>query len=106
MSIQVTFEIITRSQMEDVVQEYNKNKPDSFNNLEILDRAESGFQIKLAHVSDLPTMDVNYTIKQLRWKRKCLEPYKFYQGFDKAEIQLLYNALCVVFNSSHVILHT
>ena len=48
--------------------------------------------------------DANDSIKQLRWSRKCLVPYKNYSSFSIDEEQLLYRSLVEVFGEKEVIL--
>lgn len=56
-----------------------------------LDRCEGGFKIKI--IGKEYNSDENDRIKQLRWKNKCLLPYKNYQGFDKSEEIILFYAM-------------
>lgn len=102
MLISVKFETINSLQCSQVLEYYNNNRPEDFNPLEKLDRAEGGFQIKLDNVPY--NTDVNYTVKQLRWKNKYLTS-GLYIDFSDEELKLLYKSLCNVFGNENVVLH-
>jgi hypothetical protein len=97
-TIEVLFSKITQKQYDDVINYYNSKKPSDFLPLQLLDRAEGGFEI----VVDTKSI---YSSKQLRWHNKKLEPYPGYLSFDNDEILLLYLSLCDVFTESDIILH-
>jgi len=97
-TIEVLFSKITQKQYDDVINYYNLKKPTNFLPLQLLDRAEGGFEI----VVDTRSI---YLSKQLRWHNKKLQPYPGYLSFDNDEILLLYLSLCDVFTESDVILH-
>ena len=44
--------------------------------------------------------DPNKKIKQLRWQKKALLPYKNYIGFDKSEEIMLFNAMYSVLGNN------
>jgi hypothetical protein len=102
MRIKVLFDQITIKQYNDVIEYYNKNKTSDLSDLEKLDRAEGGFQIRLLF-DNYRYKDPNDTIKQLRWKNKILDPL-FYIGFTDIETKLLYDALCYVFGDNQIVL--
>jgi hypothetical protein len=102
MIISVKFDTISSLQYSQVIEYYNQNKPNNWNPLEKLDRAEGGFQIKLDKVPY--NTDVNYTIKQVRWNNKYLTS-GLYIYFSDTETKLLYDSLCHVFGSENVVLH-
>ncbi len=77
---------------DDVCSIYNSNKKENMLTLEKLDRAEGGFKISLPNKQDL-RLDANEKCKQLRWYRGFLKPYNGYQGFDREELDLLYDSL-------------
>jgi peptide subunit release factor RF-3 len=88
MEIEVLFSNFTQIQINDVVNYYNKYKKVGRDNLEILDKIEYGFRIKL---------------KQLRWYKNKLISNSF--QFNNEETFLLYESLCDVFGEKNIILH-
>lgn len=95
--IQVSFGTID---YDSVCQYYNKHKNDNWEPLERLDRAEGGFKIKLNN----ELADINTTIKQLRWDRRCLKPYMMYPSFSEEEQQLLYKSISSIYGDDSVLI--
>lgn len=82
-----------------VIQYYNSIKPADEYPLEVLDRAEGGFQIKFDR--DEPSYNPNDNIRQLRWHRGILIS-KGYIGFTVLQETLLYESLLFVLGNSVV----
>jgi hypothetical protein len=88
MPIKVLLESIHKDEIYEIIDLYNKN-----NNglpLEVLHRCEGGFQINKLDSSNQPYTDINTKIKQLRWSKRYLKPYKHYEGFNETEELLLF----------------
>ncbi len=100
MTIKVLFESYTEDEYDKILNYYNSNKSQNNQPLEKLDRCEGGFMIKKEDSSSF--LDDNDKIKQLRWSRKRLLPFKNYSSFSEEEEQLLYNSLLETFGSSKV----
>lgn len=101
MTIKVFIDSIDQSDLEKIIGYYNNNISPDQPKLEILDRAEGGFQIKINEKEH--EHDSNKKIKQLRWQKKHLLPYKNYIGFDKSEEIMLFNAMYSVLGN-HVLM--
>jgi hypothetical protein len=103
MQITVTFDIITPAQIEKTIDYYNQCKPDDWNKLKKNEVAEGGFCIALKPEEiTKQTSNINDNIKQVRWHRKGLVSWKYGKCFSDAETQLLYQALCSVFDNDCV----
>lgn len=103
MQITVTFDIITQEQTSQIVDYYNQHKPAEWNNLEKNHAAEGGFCIALKPDEIIrKTSNINDRIKQLRWERKKLVGGRYGKSLNDAEIQLLYESLCSVFDNECV----
>lgn len=103
MQITVTFDIITQEQTGQVVDYYNQHKPGDWNNLEKNEVCEGGFCIALKpNEITWKVVDINDRIKQVRWDRKKLAGGRYGKSFSDAETQLLYQALCSVFDNECV----
>ena len=88
MPIKVLSESIHKDEIYEIIDLYNKNNiglP-----LEVLHRCEGGFQINKSDSSNQTSIDANDKIKQLRWSRRYLKPYKNYEGFTETEELLLF----------------
>jgi hypothetical protein len=88
MPIKVLLESIHKDEIYEIIDFYNKNNiglP-----LEVLHRREGGFQINKLDSSNQTSTDANDKIKQLRWSRRYLKPYKNYEGFTETEELLLF----------------
>jgi len=88
MPIKVLLESIHKDEIYEIIDFYNKNNiglP-----LEVLHRWEGGFQINKLNSSNQTSTDANDKIKQLRWSRRYLKPYKNYEGFTETEELLLF----------------
>jgi len=92
MSICVTVDIITKEMRSKILEFYNATKPENDPPLEILDRCEGGFQIKILNKQNV-NCDINEKIKQLRWSKKCLVPFNHYPDFSKDETFLLFRSM-------------
>jgi hypothetical protein len=102
MTIKVLFESYTKDEYDKVLNYYNSNKSEGEQPLEKLDRCEGGFMIKKENSSSF--CDENDKIKQLRWSRKFLVPYKNYSSFSNDEETLLFQSLIHVFGKDNIIL--
>jgi len=88
MPIKVLSESIHKDEIYEIIDLYNKNNiglP-----LEVLHRCEGGFQINKSDSSNQTSIDANDKIKQLRWSKRYLKPYKHYEGFTESEELLLF----------------
>ena len=106
MLIEVLFNEVS---YEDVCDYYNSHKPDEWNPLSRLDRAEGGFSIDIQNyqpdTDNVFSRDPNAKIKQVRWQRKKLCKPAGLIGFSCKETQLLHESLCKVHGQDQVILH-
>ena len=93
IKIKVNIDVITADQYEEVIKKYNEIKPETWQSLQRLPRAEGGFQIEIPDKKDIKTRNENQKIKQLRWDKKCLVPYQYYLGFNDRETEILYHAM-------------
>lgn len=100
MTIKVSFDIINDEDCNKIINYYNSIKPQNYQPLEKLDRAEGGFMIKKDNSESFS--DENDKIKQCRWSQKCLVKFKNYSYFSNDEEQLLYKSLLHTFGSSKV----
>jgi hypothetical protein len=85
MSIRVIIDIITYEIYHAIIFHYNENRnllTDA--PLEKLQRVEGGFQIKILDKQE-KQLDPNEKIKQVRWSKKMLVPFKNYESFTKEE---------------------
>jgi hypothetical protein len=103
MPIKVLVDTIETSDINKIIEIYNENKPTDAEPLEILDRCEGGFQIKISNVSNQLRVDANDKIKQLRWSSRYLKPYKHYEGFTKIEELLLFLSMKKVLGESVIL---
>ena len=107
MPITVHVQSIQNELLQKILDHYNKHKPDGEYPLEILNRTEGGFKIKLptsiitqlSENSRLP--DPNNEIRQLRWSRGKLVS-RYYIGFTQEQELLLYNALVDALGQANV----
>ena len=93
--ISVKFKIIIPQNYTDVVNEYNKLKPSSWEpiaNIEHVDSA-GGFEIPFP---DRPTT------KQVSWHQRGLHTKAQFYPFTEEEIRLLYNAMIKVFGIDQI----
>jgi len=100
IKIKVDIDIIAASEYEEVIKKYNEIKPETWQPLQRLPRAEGGFQLEIPDKKDIKCRNQNQKIKQLRWDKKCLVPYQYYLGFNDRETELLYNAMKSVFGEN------
>jgi len=99
IKITVKTDVITGDQYEKIIQKYNEIKPETWQSLQRLPRAEGGFQIEIPDKKHVKCRNQNEKIKQLRWDKKCLVPYQYYLGFNDCETELLYQAMKTVFGN-------
>ena len=92
MPIKVLVRFINNETYNKILDFYNSNKDANEEPLELLDRAEGGFQIKIQDVKN-SKCDPNKKIKQMRWSRGYLVHHHFCQGFTEKEENLLYESL-------------
>jgi hypothetical protein len=103
MPIKVLVDTISNENIQRILDYYNteaQTKLLDSEPLELLDRYEGGFQIRLPYMKDIKCDD-NKKIKQLRWHKGCLIS-THYIGFDTDEEELLYQALVNVLGQEHV----
>jgi hypothetical protein len=100
MTIKVLVNSIEESDLKKIINYYNLNISPDQPELEILNRYEGGFKIKTVEENK---GDENNRIKQLRWKNKCLLPYKNYKGFDKSEEIILFYAMKSVLGNNVIL---
>lgn len=93
MPIRIYVDYIDKDNYERIVDYYNSNIPFGEPKLEILDRCEGGFKIACPSGEN----DPNQNIKQLRWNKKRLLPFRGYKGFSKYEEMMLFIAIRSVF---------
>jgi hypothetical protein len=93
MPIKISVDYIEKADYERIIEYYNTNIPFDEPKLEILDRCEGGFQIACPSERN----DPNENIKQLRWNKKQLIPFRGYTGFSKYEEMMLFIAMRSVF---------
>jgi hypothetical protein len=99
IKIKVIMDIITAAQYEKIIEKYNEIKPETWQPLQRLPRAEGGFQLEIPEKKHIKCNE-NQKIKQLRWDKKCLVPYKNYIGFNVRETELLFNTMKSVFGEN------
>jgi hypothetical protein len=95
-TIKVKIEVIKENENQEIVKKYNEVKPPNWPPLQILERAEGGFQIEIPEKKDIKCGNENDKIKQLRWRNKALVGYSRYPTFNQVELQLLLRAMCSV----------
>jgi hypothetical protein len=100
MTIKVNTKSINCDQLQKILDYYNSNKSLDEEPLELLDRCEGGFKIKISYMKN-QQCDENNKIKQLRWSKGCLVSSK-YISFKESEKLLLYDALIHVLGKDNV----
>jgi hypothetical protein len=100
IKIKVNMDIITAAQYEKIIEKYNEIKPETWQPLQRLPRAEGGFQLEIPDKKHIKCRNQNQKIKQLRWDKKCLVPYQYYLGFNDGETEILYQAMKSVFGEN------
>lgn len=100
IKIKINIDVITADQYEKIIKKYNEIKPETWQPLQRLPRAEGGFQLEILEKQDIKCRNQNQKIKQLRWDKKCLVPYQYYLGFNHRETELLYHAMKSVFGEN------
>jgi hypothetical protein len=101
MPIKVFLETISYEELQNVLDYYNAKKSIDEEPLELLDRCEGGFQIKISHMKNIHC-DENRKIKQLRWSKGYLVSQ--YINFTEQEQNLLYDSLVYVLGANKVIM--
>lgn len=99
MFIKVLFDSMSVESINDIIKYYNEQKEINEEPLEILDRCEGGFQIKIFYTSIIKE---NEKIKQVRWSNKCLKTPMFYHEFTYKETMLLCKAIKNVMGKDNV----
>ena len=92
MPIKVLVDSIEFEDIYKIIEIYNQNKDPNDEPLEILDRCEGGFQIKITHMKN-KNCDQNEKIKQLRWKYTYLKTFINCICFDEKEEKLLFESM-------------
>jgi hypothetical protein len=90
MPIKVNVERIDQETLQKILDCYNSLKSEIEEPLELLDRFEGGFKIRIPEKNNV--FDENDKIKQLRWYKQRLVP-KYYIGFSEREEHLLFESL-------------
>jgi hypothetical protein len=104
MPIKVLVKEIEKEQLEQILHYYNSNKCDNEEPLELLDRCEGGFQIKISYMKNYE-LRANDKIKQVIWKNGYLisNPYI---SFKYEEEKLLFESLVYVLGKDKVKMET
>lgn len=94
-TIQVNVDTIDYSP---IIDYYNSHKLNNEQPLQILNRYEGGFEIKLDENSmkeynNHNLSDSNFRIRQLRWSSKCLVTYTLSYKFTDYQLNLLYDSI-------------
>ena len=92
-TIKVKIEVIKENENQEIIEKYNKIKPLNWPPLEMLQRAEGGYQLEIPEKKNMKGASQNEKIKQLRWMNKTLICRSCYTTFNEKEIQLLYRAM-------------
>lgn len=92
-TIKVKVNVIKTNENQEIIEKYNKIKPPNWPSLEILQRAEGGFQIEIPEKKNIRCANQNDKIKQLRWMNKALVCRGCYTAFNEKEMQLLFRAM-------------
>jgi hypothetical protein len=93
---------IENEKIQEILGYYNSKKSHDEEPLEILERCEGGFKIKITNMKN-ESLDDNKKIKQLRWSKGFLLS-KNYTGFTEKETVLLYEALVEILGMDNVVL--
>jgi hypothetical protein len=106
MPITVYVQTIQNDVLQKILDHYNKNKKIGEYPLEILNRTEGGFKIRLPKITGKLSesnrlRDANSEIRQLRWSRGQLVS-GYYIGFTQEQELLLYNALVDALGQANV----
>lgn len=111
MQISVNFETVSPEQSRQVLDYYNRHRPEGVNPLEKSYSSEGGFIIALTHdeMGTRNSSNPNDHVKQLRWKNGSLVSSRYgnYAAiqFSEDETLLLYDALSSVFGADQVSCH-
>lgn len=89
-------DVIKGYENQEIVKKFNEMKPPDWPPLEILQRAEGGFQIEIPEKKNIKCANQNQKMKQLRWMNKTLVRYKNFISFNDVELQILYKAMHIV----------
>ena len=92
-TIKVKVNVIKTNENQEIIEKYNKIKPLNWPPLEMLQRAEGGYQIEIPEKKNIRCANQNEKIKQLRWMNKALICRSCYTTFNEKELQLLYRAM-------------
>lgn len=92
-TIKVKVNVITTIENQEILKKYNELKPPNWPPLEILQRAEGGYQIEIPEKKIINCANQNDKIKQLRWMDKALMCRSCYTTFNEKELQLLFRAM-------------
>jgi len=104
MPIKLLLKEIEKEELEQILHYYNSNKLDNEEPLELLNRCEGGFQIKISYMKNYQAR-ANDKIKQVRWKSGYLisNPYI---SFKYEEEKLLFDSLVYVLGKDKVKMET
>ncbi len=91
--IKVKNDVIKHNETLEILKKYNELKPANWPPLEILQRAEGGFQLEIPEKKHIKCANQNDKIKQLRWMNKTLVCRNSYLAFNHVELQLLFRAM-------------
>ena len=102
MTITVSVDKIKHEDILKILEYYNTYKEDNEELLEILNRAEGGFKIKITSKIN-EDCDENDKIYQLRWHKKSLITKLYTIGFKEKQEFLLFQYLFNVLGENNVI---
>lgn len=100
MQIRVTVDQIDYAT---VIAHYNGLRPAGFLPLEMMNRAEGGFQVRIPEMQNA-RCDANLKIRQLRWFNRCLVSSQYYIPLTDTETLLLFQSLQAVLGKDKVFL--
>ena len=92
-TIKVKVNVIKTNENQEILKKYNELKPPNWPPLEILQRAEGGYQIEIPEKKNIKCANQNDKIKQLRWMDKALVCRRYYTTFNEKELQLLFRSM-------------
>jgi hypothetical protein len=93
LTIKVKVNVIKTNENQEILKKYNEMKHPNWSPLEILQRAEGGYQIEIPEKKNIKCENQNDKIKQLRWVDKALVCRGCYTAFNEKELQLLFRAM-------------
>jgi hypothetical protein len=87
-----------------VANEYNSRKDVSMPRIELLHGTEGGFKIRVENLTAYYLQSyVEYTYKQMRWKKNVLISFYNYPGFSLEEETLLFQSMRQIYGKENVL---